>query len=142
MRPGPRSEVLRPRRHPRMDPSPLPIDSRELCVTALAAYSGLHTVAQAEAGRDPEIELRHERGRRLLLARAAAEPWVVPPPRRERLRQLLETVGQLDGRQAGGALLSFPPAFLAVLERRQRSDDGAARRRRDDPRSERSAQFS
>lgn len=133
MRPGLRSQVIRPRRHPRIDPSPIPMDSRELCLAALFACARLFNAA-TRSGATAAAEIRHEAARQLLLARAAAAPWIVPPLRRERFVEMVESLDGLDGEPALEALVHFPGAFLALLERRRPSPvvESAQRRRRDD----------
>jgi hypothetical protein len=133
MRPGLRSQVIRPRRHPRIDPSPIPMDSRELCLAALFACARLFSAA-THGRKAGDAEARHEAARQLLLARAAASPWVVPPPRRERFVEMVESLDGLDGEPAQAELVRFPAAFLTLLERRHPPERGEAhpRRRQED----------
>lgn len=133
MRPGLRSQVIRPRRHPRIDPTPIPMDSRELCLAALFACARLFNAA-THGGRARDAEARHEAARQLLLARAAAAPWVVPPPRRDRFVEMVESLDGLDGEPAEEELVRFPAAFLTLLERRHpvTRADAHPRRRQED----------
>ncbi len=134
MRPGLRSQVIRPRRHPRIDSSPVPMDSRELCLAALFACARLFNAASAGSNRDSAAATRHEAARQLLLARAAAAPWVVPPLRRDRFMEMVESLDGVEQDTALDELVRFPASFLALLERRRPapSPEAHPRRRRED----------
>lgn len=106
--------------------------SDALLRNALVAYDRL--VSSVDTLGDPELGLgeAYTCGRRALLARAAADAWLVPPAVVTRIRVLVDRLDMADHDEAAEWLQRFPGSVLALLERRTATYilDGVHPRRR------------
>lgn len=85
---------------------------------AVEAYDRL--VASLDSLGDPELGLgpAYHSGRRALVARAAADAWLVPPTVVTRVRVLAERLIVMDRGEVPEWVDRFPETVLALLERR------------------------